>query len=207
MNNAICGKAMENLGNRISVQLVNNEKDYLKCTSKPSYMSHKMFDNNLVAICKSKLTLKLNKLAYIKMCILELSKVLIQKFQYDYYDSKSKLLFTDTDSLMDEVKTEDIYEDFSNNKKMFDFSNYWAKSKYCDDSNKLVIGKMKDETGCTTIEEFAGRKPTMHSFLVHNIEHKILKGVNQNVVATISYNEQKDVFLSNKCLRHSVNRI
>ena len=77
MNNAIYGKAMENLGNRISVQLVNNEKDYLKCTSKPSYMSHKMFDNNLVAICKSKLTLKLNKLAYIKMCILELSKVLI----------------------------------------------------------------------------------------------------------------------------------
>ena len=51
MNNAIYGKAMENLRNRTDVKLVNNKKDYLKCTSKPSYMSHKIFDNNLVAIC------------------------------------------------------------------------------------------------------------------------------------------------------------
>ena len=77
MNNAIYGKAIENLRNRISVQLVNNEKDYLKCTSKPSYMLHKIFDNNLVVICKSKLALKLSKPAYIGMCILELSKVRI----------------------------------------------------------------------------------------------------------------------------------
>ena len=61
MNNAIYRKTMENLRNRINVKLVNNKKDYLKCTSKPSYMSHKIFDNNLVAIRKSKLELKLNK--------------------------------------------------------------------------------------------------------------------------------------------------
>ena len=65
---------MENLRNKVSVQLVNNKKDYLRCTSKPSYMSYKIFDNNLVAIRKSKLPLKLNKPAY---NILELSKVLI----------------------------------------------------------------------------------------------------------------------------------
>ena len=52
---------MENLRNRINVQVVNNEKNYLKCTSKPSYMSHKIFDNNLVEIRQSKLVLKLNK--------------------------------------------------------------------------------------------------------------------------------------------------
>ena len=67
---------MENVRNRIDVKLVNNEKDYLKCTSKPSYMSHKIFDNNLVAIRKSKVTLKLNKLAYIRMYFLKLSEVL-----------------------------------------------------------------------------------------------------------------------------------
>ena len=66
-------KTIENLRNRIDVRLLSNEKDYLKCTSKPSYMSHKIFDNNLVAICKSKITLKLNKPAYTGMCILELS--------------------------------------------------------------------------------------------------------------------------------------
>ena len=60
---------MENFRKRIDVKLVNNQNDYLKCTSKPNYMSHKIFDNNLVAIRKSKVALKLNKPAYIRMCI------------------------------------------------------------------------------------------------------------------------------------------
>ena len=75
---------MENLRSRIDVRLENNEKDYLKCSSKPSYMSHKIFDNNLVAIRKSKVALKLNKPAYIGMCIFELSKILMYEFHYDY---------------------------------------------------------------------------------------------------------------------------
>ena len=120
MSSAVFGKTMENLRNRIDVKLVNNEKDYLKCTSKPSYMLHKIFDNNLVAIRKGKVSLKLNKPAYIGMYILESSKVLMYEFHYDYFknkcDNKSKLLFTDTDSLVYEMKTEDVHEDFSSNK-------------------------------------------------------------------------------------------
>ena len=72
IGNAIYGKAMENLRNRIDVKLVNNEKYYLKFISKPNYMSHKIFDNNLVAIRKGEIAIKLNKPAYIGMCILEL---------------------------------------------------------------------------------------------------------------------------------------
>ena len=64
MNNAIYRKTMKNSSNRINRKLANNEKDYLKCTSKPSYMSHKIFDNNLVTIQKFKILLKLNKPAY-----------------------------------------------------------------------------------------------------------------------------------------------
>ena len=75
---------MENLKNRIDVRLVNNKNDYLKCTSKPSYMSHKIFDNNLVVIRKSKVVLKINKPAYIGMCILEVCKILMYEFHYDY---------------------------------------------------------------------------------------------------------------------------
>ena len=60
MNNAIYERKMENLRNTIDEKLVNNQKNYLKCASKPSYMSHKIFDNNLVMINKSKLSLKLN---------------------------------------------------------------------------------------------------------------------------------------------------
>ena len=84
ISNAAYGKAMENWRNRIDVMLVNNEKDYLKCTLKPGYMSHKIFDNNLAAIRKIKVLLKFNKPAYIRMCILELSKVLTYEFHYDY---------------------------------------------------------------------------------------------------------------------------
>ena len=162
MNNAVYGKAMENLRNRIDVKLARNKKDYLKWTSKPSYISHKIFDNDLVAIRKNKVTLTLNKPAYIGMCILELSKVLMYEFHYDYiknkYGNNSKLLFTDANSLMYEIKTEDVYKDFSNDKEMFDFSNYSAKSKCYDNSNKLVVGKMKDETAGVAIEEFVGLK-------------------------------------------------
>ena len=120
MKNAVYGKTIVNLRNRIDVKPVSNKKDYLKWTSKPSYMSHKIFDNDLVAIGKNKVTLTLNKPAYVEMCILELSKVLIYGFHYEYiknkYGNNSRLLFTDADSLMYEIKTEDVYKDFRNDK-------------------------------------------------------------------------------------------
>ena len=75
---------MEKKRNRINVELANNEKDYLKYTSKLGYILHKKLNNNLVAIRKSKLELKLNKPTYIGMCILELSKVSMYEFHYDY---------------------------------------------------------------------------------------------------------------------------
>ena len=74
---------------------------------------------------------------------------------------------------MYEIKTEDVYKDFNSNKEMFEFSNYATKSKYYDDSNKLDIGKMKDEPGTAVIEEFVALKSKMYSFLVdNNIDHK-----------------------------------
>ena len=80
---------------------------------------------------------------------------------------------------------------------MFDSINYSTKSKYHDNSNKLVVGKMKDKTAGIAIEEFAGLNPKMHSYLVNdNKEHKKAKGVNRNVDMTISHNEYKDVLLN-----------
>ena len=86
--------------------------------------------------------------------------------------------------------------------------NYSAKSKYYDDSNKLVVGKMKDETAGVAIVEFVVLNPKMYSFLVSDSsEHKKAKGVNKTFVAAISHNEYRDVLLYKKCLRHSINRI
>ena len=81
---------------------------------------------------------------------------------------------------------------------MFDFSNYSTKSKCYDNSNKLLIGKFKDETGGVAVEECIGLKPKMQ---------KNARGVNKNVFTTISYNEYKDVLLNNTFIRHSRNGI
>ena len=98
---------------------------------------------------------------------------------------------------MSEIKTECVHNDVSNDKEMYGFS----KSKYYDNSDKLLIGKMNDETG-VAIEGSVGLKPKIYLFLVDNSEHKKAKGVNKNVVATISHNEYKDKLLNKKCIRH-----
>ena len=109
---------------------------------------------------------------------------------------------------MYEIKTKDVYKDCSNDKEMFDFSNYSTKSKYYDNSNKLVVDEMKDETAGVVIEELVGLKPKMYLHLVNeNSEDKNAKHVNKNVVATIIHDGYRDVLLNKKCLRHSMNRI
>ena len=82
---------MKNFRNRIDLRLANNKKYYLKWTSKLIYMSHKILNNNLVSIRKSKVTVMLNKPVYVGMCILKLSKVLMHQFCYDYIKNKYKI--------------------------------------------------------------------------------------------------------------------
>ena len=112
------------------------------------------------------------------------------------------ILFTDTDRLMSEIKTEGVCEDFSKNIETFDFINYSAKSKYYDDLKKLVAGKMKGKTGGVAVEDFVGLKAKVDWFLVNDsIEHNKAKGVNKNVVSRINHSEYIDVLLNNKYLR------
>ena len=146
MNNSVFGKTMENLRKRISVKLVNNAKDYVKCISKPTFVSQKIFRKNFVAIHEIRLVLTLNKPIYVGFSISDLSKLLMYEFQYKYIKSKfdANLLFTDTDSLAYEIKTEDVYEEFYEDKILFGFSDYPLDSKFFDPANKRV-GKMKDE--------------------------------------------------------------
>ena len=114
MSNAVYWKTIENFRNRINVTLL-RKKNYFKWTSKPGYKPNKIFNSNLVAPSKNKVTLTPNKVAYLGMCILELSKVLMYEFYYDYfnnnYGNTSRRLFAYTDSLMYQSNTEDVYED------------------------------------------------------------------------------------------------
>ena len=102
-NNSVFGKTMENLRKGVDVRPVTDEKKLDKLTSKPSYVSSKIFNENLMAVHKVKETLTLNRPVYVGMCILDLSKTLMYDFHYNYikkkYGNRAKLLFTDTDSL------------------------------------------------------------------------------------------------------------
>ena len=146
MNNSVFGKTMENLRKRVDVKLVTDEKKLLKLTSKPTFVSSKIFNEKLVAVHKIKETLTLNRPAYVGMCILDLSKSLMYDFHYNYikqkYGGKAKLLFTDTDSLTYEIETEDAYKDFWSDKDKFDNSDYPENSPYFDKTNKKSLSEV-----------------------------------------------------------------
>ena len=160
MNNSVFGKTMENIRKRVDVRLVTDKKKLTKLASKPTYISSKIFNENLVAVHKIKETLTLNRPAYVGMCILDLSKTLMYDFHYNYikhkYGEKAKLLFTDTDSLTYEIEAKDVYSDFFKDIDKFDNSDYHEYSPFFDKKNKKVIGKFKDEAAGVPIIEFVG---------------------------------------------------
>ena len=123
MNNSVFGKTMENLHKRVDVRLVTNEKKLDKITAKPTYVSSKIFNENLMAVHKIKEKLTPKRPAYVGMCILDLRKTLMYDFHYNYikkkYNNRARLLFTNTDSLTYETEAEDVYKDFWNDKDMY----------------------------------------------------------------------------------------
>ena len=151
---------MENLRKRMNARLVDNAKDCKKYGSKPSFVSQQTFNKDFVAIHEIKPILTFDKPIYAGFNILDLSKYLMYEFHYKYIKRRydAKLLFKDTDSLVYEIKTDDVYEQFYKNKNLFDFSDYLQDAKSFDPVNKKVIGKMKDQFKRKTIREFVGLK-------------------------------------------------
>ena len=116
----------------------------------------------------------------------------------------AKLFFTDTDSLTDEIKPENVYEKFSKWKDLFDFRNYQKDSKFFDEANKRVIGKMKGEFGEVFIDEFVGLKSKMYFMKkIDGKECNTAKGVS---IAT-PFDKFKDALLNEKIIRHKMKRI
>ena len=211
MNNSVFGKTMENIRKRVDVRLVTDEKKLLKLTSKPTYVSSKIFNENLVAVHKIKEKLTLNRPAYVGMCILDLSKTLMYNFHYNYikdkYGDKAKLLFTDTDSLTYEIEAKDVYKDFWNDK--FDNSDYSESSTYFDKTNKKVIGKFKDEAAGLPIGEFVGLRSKMYSYIKDDQKGgKTAKGIKKNVIKKdITHENYKQTLFNNQQMYHKMKTI
>jgi hypothetical protein len=115
MNNSVFGKTMEDVEKHIDVKLVTDPIQYMRLVAKPNFDRSVIFDEKLVAVHMKKTKVVYNKLIYLGMSILELSKTLMYKFHYDYikpkYGDKARLLMTDTDSLVYEIQTDDFYAD------------------------------------------------------------------------------------------------
>ena len=126
-----------------------------------------MFSKGFVAIYETKPVLTLDKPSYVGFSALYLSKLLTYEFHYKYiqqkYDNSAISLFTDTDSLVQEIETDDVYEDFYEKKNLFDFSDYPKDSNFFNPVFKKVIGKMKDEIKGKIISEYVGLNSKMYS--------------------------------------------
>ena len=203
MNNAVFGKTMENIRNRVDIKLVNNKKQAEKLSAKPNFKHCNIFREDLVAIHMKKTKLDFDKPVYLGMCILDLSKTLMYDFHYNYikkkYGDKAKLLLTDTDSLMYEIQTEDFYKDIKGDvKNRFDTSGYPPDhpSGIPSGFNKKVLGMFKDEVNGNVIDEFVGLRAKLYSYkMFEGEESKKCKGVKKSVVKkSITHEDYK------KCL-------
>ena len=200
MNNSVFGKTMENIRNRVNVKLVNTGEQFKKLTSKPNYESRKIFNENLVSVHMKKTSLTMNKPVYLGMSILDLSKTVMFDFHYNYikpkYGKQAKLLFTDTDSFLYEIQTEDFYKDISGDvKDRFDTSDYpeGHPSGIPTGVNKKVLGMFKDETAGKIIKEFVGLRAKLYSYKMdEGKENKRCKGIKKAVVEkSISHEDYK----------------
>ena len=213
MNNSVFGKTMENIRNRVDIQLVNNEVKAKKLVARPNYQHCTIFDENLVAIHMKKTKLVFNKPVYLGMCILDLSKTLMYDFHYNYikrkYSDKAKLLFTDTDSLAYEIETEDFNKDIAPDiERLFDTSEIPKDhpSGMPAGMNKKVIGMFKDECAGKVMAEFVGLRAKLYSYKMHEGKEeertaastvKRCKGIKTSVVKKdISFEDYKTCLLS-----------
>ena len=191
MNNSVFGKTIENIRKRQKIKLVDNRKIALKLSKRPNFERATIFDKNLIAAHMKKTEIYFNKPVYVGQAILDLSKTLMYDFHYNYikpkYGKKAELLFTDTDSLMYQIQTEDFYKDISADiKTKFDTSDYPKDhpSGILTGENKKVIGMFKDEVAGKQITHFIGLRPKLYSFKIEDGKNvKKCKGIKKSVVA------------------------
>ena len=203
MNNLIFGKTMENIRKHRNIGLVTTEEKYLRTVMKPNFKSGVQFGENLMGCEMGKIKVVMNKPVYLGQAILDLSKIVMYEFHYDYMVpkyglEKLKLCYMNTDSLVYDIKTEDFYEDIANDvDARFDTSgNSETPLPIC--LNKKVIGLMKDELGGNIMTDFVALRPKLYSYKkLDGLEDKKCKGIKKCVVKkTLTFEDYKTCLFS-----------
>ena len=203
---------MENVRKYRDIKLVATDKKRSKLVSEPNYQTINLISEDLSIIEMKKTKVKMNKLIYLGLSILEISKTLMYEFWYDYmkpkYNDKVKLCYMDTDSFIMNIKTNDFYKDISNDvENRFDTSNYEVNRPLPTGKNKKVIGLMKDELGGKIITEFVTLRPKTYLFLTDDgKEDKKAKGTKKCIIKKIKFNDYKKCLLDDKVILKSQQR-
>lgn len=210
LNNASFGKTIENVRKRQDIKLVNKWEGRYGAEawiSKPNFHSCTIFNKNLAAIELEKLKILMDKPIYAGMCILDMSKIVLYEFHYDFIKTKlgssCKLLYTDTDSLIYEIKHPNVYDIIKENIDRFDTSNYSPDNPYgLPLVNKKIPILMKDERAGKIITKMCGLRSKMYSL---QVEHEDFvskaKGVKKNVIKqTINSSHYDDCLMNNNLI-------
>ena len=206
MNNSVFGKTMENIRKYRNIGLVTTEEKYLRTVMKPNFKSGVLFGEDLMGCEMGKIKVVMNKPVYLGQAILDLSKIVMYEFHYDYLVpkyglEKLKLCYMDTDSLVYDIKTGDFYEDIANDlEARFDTSGY-SKTDFRllpIGLNKKVIRLMKDELGGKIMTEFVALRPKLYSYKkLDGSEDKKCKGIKKCVVKkTLTFEDKKTCLFS-----------
>ena len=192
MNNSVFGKMMENIRKHRNIKLVTTEEKYLHTVMKPNFKSGVRFGEKLMGCEMAKIKVVMKKPVYLGQAILDLSKIVMYEFHYNYmkpkYDGENshlwgalhlKLCYMDTDSLVYKIKTEDFYTDIADDiPTRFDTSGYCPNRPLPIGLNKKVIRLMKDELGRAIMTEFVAFRPKLYSYKkLDGSEDKKCKGI------------------------------
>ena len=213
MNNTVFGKTMENIRKHRDIKLVTTDKKRSKLVSEPNYHTINLISEDLSIIEMKKTKVKMNKPIYLGLSILEISKILMYEFWYDYmkpkYDNNVKLCYMDTDSFIMNIKTNDFYKDIASDvENRFDTSNYEVNRPLPMGRNKKVIGLMKDKLVGKIITEFITLRPKTYSYLTDDgKEDKKAKGTKKFVIKQmIKFNNYKKCLLNDEVILKSQQR-
>ena len=232
MNNSVFGKTMGNIRKHRDIKLVTTDRKRSKLVSEPNYHTINLISEDLSIIEMKKTKVKMNKPIYLGLSILEISKILLYEFWYDYmkpkYNDNVRLCYMDTDSFVMHIKTNDFYKDIASDvENRFDTSNYevntsettaepsslecsaLARRPLPTGKNKKVVGLMEDELGGKIITEFVALRPKTYSFLTNNgKEDKKAKGTKKCIIKKmIKFNDYKKCLLNGEIILKSQQRL
>ena len=212
---------MENIRKHRDIKLVTTDGKRSKLVSEPNYHTINLLSEDLSIIEMKKTKVKMNKPIYLGLSILEISKILMYEFWYDYmkpkYNDNVRLCYIDTDSFVMHIKKNDFYKDIANDvENRFDNSKYEvntsetsavARRPLPTGKNKKVTGLMKDELGGKIITEFVTLRPKTYSFLTDDGKEDKAKGTKKCIIKKmIKFNDCKKCLLNGEIILKSQQR-